>query len=387
VTAATMVAALGRRAGDQLTVHVGPEESPRPVTFRSPVASEDGDLLLPLALLPAMVRGDRLRVAEPLSPQLLDAVPAITDVATTFDRYAWGLDLRPVLVEAPARVPDAPSGGRGLACFFSGGVDSTFSARAHRKDLTALVFVHGFDVPLDDAPLRHAVSTTLRAAAEALGLPLIEVEADLHRFAHGLVPWSAYHGSAMATVAHLLAPLADTFLVPASDTYATLSAYGSHPLLDPLWSSESVSILHDGCVASRVDKVRSFGEDDGGPDPLSWLRVCWRNPGGAYNCGRCPKCVSTMVALRMAGLLERAPTFPSTLDLARVAALDLSSPGSGLLWSRYVRDLDASGTDPALARAIRVALATRRAHPVWRSLKRAAAGSPTRSLAADRRMR
>jgi hypothetical protein len=121
-----------------------------------------------------------------------------------------------------------------------------------------------------------------------------------------------------------------------------------------------------------MDKVRSFAVDDGGPDPLSWLRVCWRNPGGAYNCGRCPKCVSTMVALRMAGLLERAPTFPSTLDLARVAALDLSAPGSGLLWSRYLRDLDASGRDPALARAIRVALATRRAHPAWRSLKRAA---------------
>jgi hypothetical protein len=141
-----------------------------------------------------------------------------------------------------------------------------------------------------------------------------------------------------------------------------------------------VSIVHHGCAASRIDKVRSFGEDDGSRDPLSWLRVCWRNPGGAYNCGRCPKCVSTMVALRMAGLLERAPTFPVPLELARVAALDLSSPGSGLLWSRYVEDLDASGKDPALARAIRVALATRRAHPAWRSLKRGAARVRSRTL-------
>jgi hypothetical protein len=372
VTGGTTVAALGRRSGDELTVHVGPEGDLRPVTFRTPVQSEDGDLLLPLSLLPAMTSGDRLRVADPLSPRLLEAVPIITDVLTTFDRYAWSLDLRRVSVEAPARVPDAPPRGRGVACFFSGGVDSTFTVRAHRKDLTALVFVHGFDVALHDAPLRHEVSTSLRAAADTLGLPLVEVEADLHRFAHGRVPWSVYHGSAMATVAHLLAPLAETFLVPASDTYATLSAYGSHPLLDPLWSSEAVSFVHHGCAASRVDKVRSFGDHDGGPDPLSWLRVCWRNSDGAYNCGRCPKCVSTMVALRMAGLLERAPTFPSTLDLARVAALDVSSPGSALLWSRYVRNLDASGRDPALARAMRVALATRRAHPAWRSMKRAA---------------
>jgi hypothetical protein len=326
-----------------------------------------------------MANGDRLRVADPISPKLLEAVPNIADVLTTFDRYAWRLGLRPVAMEASARVPERLGGGRGVACFFSGGVDSTFTVRERHKDLTALVFVHGFDVALEDVHLRRAVSTSLRAAADALGLPLVEVETDLRQTVDPLLPWSVYHGAALATVAHLLAPLADTFLVPASDTYATLSAYGSHPLLDPLWSSEAVSIVHHGCAASRSDKVRSFGEDDGGPDPLSWLRVCWRNPGGAYNCGRCHKCVNTMVALRMAGLLERAPTFPVSLDLARVAALDLSSPGSGLLWVRYVEDLEASGRDPSLARAIRVALATRRAHPAWRSLKRGAARVRTRT--------
>jgi hypothetical protein len=367
---ATTVAGMGRQEPGAVTVRVGPEGAPGEVTFRGPVSAADGDLLVPLALLPAMASGDRLRLADPVSPRLLDAVPSIIDVVTTFDRYGWDLGLRPVAVDAPARVPDTPTAGRGVACFFTGGVDSTFTVRSSRKDLTALVFVHGFDVALDDTPLRRAVSTQLRAAAGALGLPLVEVETDLRAAVDPVVPWTTYHGAALASVAHLLAPLADTFLVPASDTYATLSAYGSHPLLDPLWSSEAVSIVHEGCAASRIDKVRSFGVDDGAPDPLSWLRVCWRNPGGAYNCGTCTKCVSTMVALRIAGLLERAPTFPSTLDLRRVAALDLSSPGSSLLWSRYVRDLEAAGDDPALARAIRVALATRRAHPAWRSFKR-----------------
>ena len=365
------MAAVARRPPGAVTVHIGSHGTSEDVTFRSPVTTRDGDLLVPLALLPAMVVGDRLRLAEPVSPRLLDAIPQVTDVLTTFDRYTWGHGLRPVAVEAAARVPDGPAGARGVACFFTGGVDSTFTVRAVRKELTALVFVHGFDVALGNAPLRRAVSRQLQEAADALGLPLVEVETDLRRAVDPLLPWTTYHGAALATVAHLLAPVADTFLVPGSDTYATLSAYGSHPLLDPLWSSEAVSIVHHGCAASRIDKVRSLGVDDGGPDPLSWLRVCWRNPGGAYNCGRCPKCVSTMVALRMAGLLERAPTFPSTVDLARVAALDLSSSGSGLLWSRYVRDLEASGADPPLARAIRVALATRRVRPAWRAFKRA----------------
>ena len=369
MTVGTATASLGARAPGRLAVRFGRGPEVQEVVFRAPVVASEADLLVPLALLPAMVTADRLRVPDPVSRRLLEAVPAVTEVLTTFDRYAWGIGLRPVVVEAEGRAPTAAPG-RGVACFFSGGVDSTFTVRACRQQLTALVFVHGFDVPLADGPLRHAVSSRLQAAADALGLPLVEVETDLRRLSDPLLPWSSYHGAALAAVAHLLAPLAGTFVVPASDTYATLSAHGSHPLLDPLWSSEDVTIAHHGCEASRIDKVRSFGEDDGGPDPLSWLRVCWRNPGGAYNCGRCPKCVSTMVALRLAGLLDRATTFPPGLDLARVAALDLSSPGSVLLWSRYLADLEASGGDAALARAIRVALGTRRAHPAWRSLKR-----------------
>jgi hypothetical protein len=373
VTAATTAASVGARSPGRLAVRFGGGAEVQEVEFRAPVVAPAADLLVPLALLPAMVTTDRLRLQDPVSPRLLEAVPAATEVLTTFDRYAWGLGLRPVVVEAEARVPEPSASGRGVACFFSGGVDSTFTVRSCRKELTALVFVHGFDVALADAPLRQAVSSRLRAAADALGLPLVEVETDLRRLSDPLLPWGTYHGAALAAVAHLLAPLADTFVVPASDTYATLSAHGSHPLLDPLWSSEAVTIDHHGCEASRIDKVRSFGEEDAGPDPLSWLRVCWRNPGGAYNCGRCAKCVSTMVALRLAGLLDRAPTFPPTLDLARVAALDLSSPGSVLLWSRYLADLEASGEDHPLARAIRVALSTRRAHPAWRSLKRGVA--------------
>ena len=74
----------------------------------------------------------------------------------------------------------------------------------------------------------------------------------------------------------------------------------SHPALDPLWSTEAVEVVHDGAETRRVDKVAALAAS---PLALRYLRVCWENRGGAYNCGRCGKCMRTMVDLDLAGAL------------------------------------------------------------------------------------
>src|SRR5215207_4939378 len=121
----TTVAALGPRDEGELTVRLGPEAAPATVTIRSPAAATDADLLVPLALLPAMAAGGQLRVEDPVSPRLAGAVPRLTDVLSAFDRYGWGLGLRPVTLDASLAAP-VPTSGRGVACFFSGGVDSSY---------------------------------------------------------------------------------------------------------------------------------------------------------------------------------------------------------------------------------------------------------------------
>jgi hypothetical protein len=47
---------------------------------------------------------------------------------------------------------------------------------------------------------------------------------------------------------------------------------------------------------------------------LSHLRVCIMNEGGAYNCGRCYKCVRTAIPLRVLGALDDARTFTDKSD-------------------------------------------------------------------------
>jgi hypothetical protein len=243
-----------------------------------------------------------------------------------------------------------------VGCFFSGGVDSFFSVLTHRNELTHLVFVHGFDVELDDTELRDRVAIEARTAAAELDMPLIEVETDLRETFDRCSDWERYHGGALASVALLLRATLGKIYIAASDPWAVMVPWGSHPLLDPLWSTDDLTIVHDGSRADRGQKVESFRDE---PVALKRLHVCWENPDGAYNCGRCGKCVRTMLDLRMAGLLDQCVTLPDNLDTARVARTPLSLQFR-LLWQRYLAQLERDDDDPDLARAIRSALQPRR---------------------------
>ena len=89
---------------------------------------------------------------------------------------------------------------------------------------------------------------------------------------------------------------------------------------------------------------------------LKTLRVCWWNPGGAYNCGRCEKCLMTMVSLRAVGSLERCETLPQHVEPWRVARLPISTPSTRFFMTENLRALEESGRDPELAAAVRTCL-------------------------------
>jgi 7-cyano-7-deazaguanine synthase in queuosine biosynthesis len=267
------------------------------------------------SLLPAMRIGRRLSVEGTVSPRVLGAIPAIEGVMSS-----WFSRVDSIEVSAqPAPEPR----GTGVACFFSGGVDSFYSVLSHLDEITALVFVHGFDIQPRNLELRARISESLRNAASQLGKPLIEVETNLRAFADRFAMWSEeYHGSALASVALLLSPQFARFYIPASFPPSYSAPWGSHKDLDPLWSSDATEVIHDG-VASRVDKTRLIARSD---VALQWLRVCWENRAGKYNCGRCEKCIRTMENLQVVGALERCATFGNRLDMNAVAHLPIPDP-------------------------------------------------------------
>ncbi len=315
-----------------------------------------------VGLLPAMRYGMELAVEGSIDPRLHAALDTIQDI-----QAAWVPNLR--RVDVRCTVAESPAGaGSRVGCFFTGGVDSFYTLLKHHEDVTDLVFVHGYDVRLDDLALRKRVSATVRKVATTLGKGVVEIETDLRGFLDPNVEWGATHGAALAAVGHLLVGDFRRFYLASSYGYAELFPWGSHPLLDPLWSHETLEFVHDGCDATRLDKVRFLAGHD---LALQHLRVCYENPNGASNCGHCRKCLLTMCNLVAVGALSRCPTFPEPLDPERVKSAQLASESTRVLWRQNLHALERSNPDLPLVKAIRHALrrATRGAR--WRYLLRA----------------
>jgi hypothetical protein len=308
----------------------------------------EADCLLALGLLPAMRAGRRLRLPDAVSPRLLSAVPEIQNIF-----HAWDQDrFERVAVEARTREgrPKAP----GIGCFFSGGVDSFYTLLKHRREITHLIFAHGFDMPLEDVPRRERAVSAAHAVADELDKTLIEVRTNLAPFAHETgVGWKFYHGAALVTVALLFQDRLGKVLIPATWSYADLLPWGSHPLLDPLWSTEQTAIEHAGCEATRVEKAAYISEH---PVAMRYLRVCLAQDTD-YNCGRCEKCLRTIINLRAAGASGRCQTLPEEPDLQAIASMNLG--GDDAVRLRVLENLKALeklGNEPELVRAIETAL-------------------------------
>ncbi len=295
------------------------------------------------ALPVAMALGQSLRVDGLVSPQLLTNLPSIQAIY-----HAWNPSWRMIPVWAQPAQSEAP-GGRGVACFFSGGVDSFYTLLKHRDEIDTLIFIHGFDIPLENTTLRTRVSAAVGEVARAFAKPLIEVETNLKAWLIRHAQWEHAHGALLAGVALLLAPQFARIYIAASDSYdmAVKHPWGSHPLLDPLWSTEHTTIVHDGCEFTRIGKVARITQSE---IALRWLRVCWENPNNEYNCGRCGKCLRTMVALRFAGALDRCQTFVRPLNVAALARTRLFNNQSYV--SSYLEAAERAG-DRVLVRALR----------------------------------
>jgi hypothetical protein len=87
-------------------------------------------------------------------------------------------------------------------------------------------------------------------------------------------------------------------------------------LTDPLLGSDRFAICHFGFEASRLQKFRALSR---WPTAIENLRVCWMYEHRDENCGRCHKCVITLLTLRCLGLSTAC--FANPPDGRELAAL------------------------------------------------------------------
>ena len=113
------------------------------------------------------------------------------------------------------------------------------------------------------------------------------------------------HGAALAAVALALAPQVGKVYIGSDFAYDMLPPLGAHPLLDPLWGTEQLQLVHDGCEISRWQKIEKIIDDE---TVQRHLRVCWLHSYDAYNCGHCAKCLRILAWLAMMGMSGRVKT-------------------------------------------------------------------------------
>ena len=334
---------------------------------------QDGTPWLAAQLPLAMKYNVPLDIQAPVDPEAMVNADKAQAVLS-----GWHRELS--VVDTGSRgVPRQAPSATGVACFFSGGVDSFFTALRHAHRITHLVFVHGFDIRHDDTYLGDLARDQAREAATVLGKPLIEVSTNLRRIANLRVPWQThYHGAALGAVGQALSTIANEFIVAGSFSDQDLHPWGTHPDLDRHWSGSRARFIHDSTDVTRPQKVRFLTQHQ---VALDHLRVCFRNPDGAFNCGRCEKCTRTMINLHTFGALGSCKTLPSHLDLERVRHLPIRSQSADIFVAENLvalLDRPPEQGDEGLIRALRHARRMGRLRRAGRTMT-----SPARRLAPE----
>jgi len=273
--------------------------------------------LLPLAAS----TGEPLRLRLPVDELLLRGATEILSVWS-----AWYPKLRAVPIEADPVAP--PAGGLRSASFFTGGVDSFFTALRHARvprtkdSVDDLLTIAGLDIPLRHEEAAARRRERLRAAASDLGVELCEVATNIKETRLREADWhDISHGPGIVSAGLALEGRFRRLLVASTKPYQTLHPLGSHPMTDPLLSTESTRVIHDGATHGRGEKIAFIAGYD---VAMSALHVCYRGKDDV-NCGECEKCLRTLLWLDLAGRRGACRTFPKDgPDMERVAKIFLS---------------------------------------------------------------
>lgn len=313
-------------------------------------------------LLPsAMAKGKEIILDGDVSERMLAGCEQIMKILNS-----WYPRLEIVSVK-PRHVVQDRFQSTAVGCFFTGGVDSFYTLLKNLDTeqgdgrITHLIYVRDFDIPVEKKDLHEDVLDHLEEVAGSLGLKFIPVETNLRRLTYHHMDWFLQDGAGYAGIALSLSPLLRRMYIASTATFSTLPRWISHPLIDPLWTTESTEFRHDGCEASRLQKVRWYvGKSN---IALKHLRFCNRNYNNLYNCGICEKCQYTMINLHIAGVLDRCKTVEGSFDPDRIRKLRVKHRETRDKFLENLEVLEHEGRDPELQIAIRAAL---KGLPAWK---------------------
>ncbi len=269
-------------------------------------------------LVPAMHSGEkRIFIDEEICPELFAGLHIVMRIFQQwYKRY--GAEYRPMQIEAKTlRHGYSQVMSERAGFLISGGIDSLATLRINRlnypldhpRSFKDAFLVHGLQPEVDD--IFADLVNSLSAITEETNVTLIPLSTNI-RYLYDNWPFWAdeFEAAVFSAVAHAFNSRIGSMTIASSFDISNLHPHGSHPLLDPNYSSHDMRIWHDDVSISRFAKTKFVAEWD---TALQRLRVCnFPNPEGVevLNCGQCEKCVRTMLALTALDKLKETQVFP-----------------------------------------------------------------------------
>jgi len=215
----------------------------------------------------------------------------------------------------PECVRETHTRGQGIISGFSGGVDSfitlnDFFLSPEVEDHARLTHLAFFNVGSHGSgeggvDMFHQRVAHLKNTTDALGLPLVTLQSNLSEFYQsGPFTFENTHTIRSASAALMLQQGFKRFHYSAGYTYPEvyirpkmLMAHAD-PILLPALSTGAMELVSTGTEYSRVEKIRTLAEI---PFTYEHLSVCLKS---VRHCGKCRKCVRTMLILDLLGELH-----------------------------------------------------------------------------------
>jgi len=269
-------------------------------------------------IIPAMHFGEkRILLNAEICPGLREGLQIVMSLMKEWSNGEY----KPLSIEAKTYSTVAHlNKQRRAGLFLSGGIDSLAALRANKQNypeehpgsIKDCLLVHGFDIGgVIERGMKYHVFDRARAALSAVAkdanVTLIPVYTNIRHLCDERVLWlDKFFGAVLASVGHAFASRLNLAYIASSYDIPNLIPCGSHPLLDPEYSSFELRIKLIGLSLSRLEKLRLVADWD---VAFQNFRVCLANVKDRLNCGKCEKCIRTMTELVAIGALNKTHAF------------------------------------------------------------------------------
>lgn len=320
----------------------------------------------------------RVAADEPIADGLHNSMRSALAILKHWGRRNFGDKALPQ-IEVPVRTPRLACGEE-VAAFYSGGVDSTHLLLANHDEFPAGVdgrarhalAIYGLDMGKTERKDQRPVFSRFLDGAlpliNALEMSLVPIYTN-QRHLDPRLRWFPELGSGfdLAACATLFPSRVGTVLVanPGERLSDTVQfPLSVHPIIHQYLSSRTVVVRAPYVEVSRLERIDRISRT---PSAVEALRVCFFSEETALNCGRCEKCVRTLLGFKVAGLA--APScFPAPVTPAMIDAVDVISEGGAEMHRELMDRLEALGEQELMQ-------AERRLQQRWLHTRRRVAGT------------